>query len=198
MSAYVLVLYYSRNGSTLEMAKQIARGVEQVSGIEARLRTVPAVSPTTEASEPAIPASGAIYCTVEDLKHCAGLVLGSPTRFGNMAAPMKYFLDGTSSHWLNGDLINKPAAVFTSTSTLHGGQESTLLSMMLPLLHQGMVITGIPYSEPGLNSTRTGGSPYGASHFAHGDTPTKLSDDEIDLCQALGKRVATLAIKLQF
>ncbi len=196
MSAYVLVLYYSRNGSTLEMAKQIARGVEQVNGIEARLRTVPAVSTTIEATEPTIPLDGAIYCSAEDLKHCAGLILGSPTRFGNMAAPMKYFLDGTSSHWLNGDLINKPAAVFTSTSTLHGGQESTLLSMMLPLLHQGMVIAGIPYSEPGLNTTLTGGSPYGASHFAHGDKPTKLSQDEIDLCQALGKRVASLAQKL--
>jgi NAD(P)H dehydrogenase (quinone) len=196
MSTYVLVLYYSRNGSTLEMAKHIARGVEQV-GIEARLRTVPAVSTTIEATEPAIPASGAVYCSAEDLKNCAGLILGSPTRFGNMAAPMKYFLDGTSSHWLNGDLINKPAAVFTSTSTLHGGQETTLLSMMLPLLHQGMVIAGIPYSEPGLNTTHTGGTPYGASHFAHGDNPTRLSAEEIDLCQALGKRVATLASKLK-
>lgn len=196
MSTYVLVLYYSRNGSTLEMAKHIARGVEQM-GVEARLRTVPAVSTTIEAVEPAIPASGAVYCTAEDLKNCAGLILGSPTRFGNMAAPMKYFLDGTSSHWLNGDLINKPAAVFTSTSTLHGGQETTLLSMMLPLLHQGMVIAGIPYSEPGLNTTHTGGTPYGASHFAHGDNPTRLSAEEIDLCQALGKRVATLASKLK-
>jgi NAD(P)H dehydrogenase (quinone) len=196
MTAYVLVLYYSRNGSTLEMAKQIARGVEQVSGIEARLRTVPAVSPVTEASAPVIPETGAVYCSEEDLKHCAGLILGSPTRFGNMAAPMKYFLDGTSSQWLNGDLINKPAAVFTSTSTLHGGQESTLLSMMLPLLHQGMIITGIPYSEAGLSSTRTGGTPYGASHLASGDTPTKLSSDEIILCQALGKRVATLSLQL--
>ncbi len=196
MSTYVLVLYYSRNGSTLEMAKHIARGVEQV-GIEARLRTVPAVSTTIEAVEPAIPASGAVYCTAEDLKNCAGLILGSPTRFGNMAAPMKYFLDGTSSHWLNGDLINKPAAVFTSTSTLHGGQETTLLSMMLPLLHQGMVIAGIPYSEPGLNTTHTGGTPYGASHFAHGDNPIRLSAEEIDLCQALGKRVAILASKLK-
>lgn len=196
MTAYVLVLYYSRNGSTLEMAKHIARGVEQVSGIEARLRTVPAVSPVTEASAPVIPETGAVYCSEEDLKHCAGLILGSPTRFGNMAAPMKYFLDGTSSQWLNGDLINKPAAVFTSTSTLHGGQESTLLSMMLPLLHQGMIITGIPYSEAGLSSTRTGGTPYGASHLASGDTPTKLSSDEITLCQALGKRVATLSLQL--
>ena len=141
---YVLILYYSRYGATLAMAQQIARGVEQVTGMEARLRTVPAVSTTVEATEPAIPDSGAIYCTEDDLKHCAGLILGSPTRFGNMAAPMKYFLDGTSSLWLNGDLVNKPAAVFTSTASLHGGQESTLLSMMLPLLHQGMVITGIP------------------------------------------------------
>lgn len=196
MSAYVLVLYYSRYGSTLEMAKQIARGVEQVEGVEARLRTVPAVSPVTEASAPAIPESGAIYCSEEDLKHCAGLILGSPTRFGNMAAPMKYFLDGTSSQWLNGDLITKPAAVFTSTASLHGGQESTLLSMMLPLLHQGMVISGIPYSEAELNTTRTGGTPYGASHLASGDTPSKLSSEEIVLCQALGKRIAKLALKL--
>lgn len=196
MTPYILILYYSRNGSTFEMAKQIARGVEQVTGIEARLRTVPAVSPVTEATEPAIPTSGALYCTEDDLKHCAGLILGSPTRFGNMAAPMKYFLDGTSGIWLNGNLINKPAAVFTSTSTLHGGQESTLLSMMLPLLHQGMVIAGIPYSEPAVSSTRTGGTPYGASHLASGDTPNKLSNDEIALCQALGKRVATLALQL--
>lgn len=196
MSAYVLVLYYSRNGSTLEMAKHIARGVEQA-GVEARLRTVPSVSTTIEATEAEVPATGAVYCSADDLKNCSGLILGSPTRFGNMAAPMKYFLDGTSTHWLNGDLINKPAAVFTSTSTLHGGQESTLLTMMLPLLHQGMVIAGIPYSEPGLNTTHTGGTPYGASHFAHGDAPTKLSAEEIDLCQALGKRVAALSIKLK-
>ncbi|EIK44594.1 WrbA trp repressor binding protein [Cellvibrio sp. BR] len=197
MTAYVLVLYYSRQGSTLEMAKHIARGVEQVAGIEARLRTVPAVSPVTEASAPAIPETGAVYCSEDDLKHCSGLILGSPTRFGNMAAPMKYFLDGTSSQWLNGDLINKPAAVFTSTSTLHGGQESTLLTMMLPLLHQGMIIAGIPYSEAGLSTTRTGGTPYGASHLAPGDTPNKLSSDEIALCQALGKRIATLALQLK-
>lgn len=197
MSPYVLVLYYSRHGATLEMAKQIARGIEQVSGMEARLRTVPAVSPATEASAPAIPDSGAVYCTEDDLKHCAGLILGSPTRFGNMAAPMKYFLDGTSTQWLNGDLIDKPAAVFTSTSTLHGGQESTLLTMMLPLLHQGMIIAGIPYSEASLSTTRTGGTPYGASHLASGDAPSKLSSDEIALCQALGKRVATLAYQLK-
>lgn len=196
MTPYVLVLYYSRKGSTFEMAKQIARGIEQTIGIEARLRTVPAISPATEASEPELPANGALYCTAEDLKNCAGLIMGSPTRFGNMAAPLKYFLDGTSSHWMNGDLINKPAAVFTSTSSLHGGQESTLLSMMLPLLHQGMVITGIPYSEATLNNTRTGGTPYGASHFATSDNINRLSDDEITLCQALGKRVATLALQL--
>lgn len=193
---YVLILYYSRYGATFAMAQQIARGVEHVTGVEARLRTVPAVSTTVEATEPAIPDSGAIYCTEDDLKHCVGLILGSPTRFGNMAAPMKYFLDGTSSLWLNGDLVNKPAAVFTSTASLHGGQESTLLSMMLPLLHQGMVITGIPYTEAALNLTRTGGTPYGASHLAAGDTPARLSEDEITLCQALGKRVAHLAVRL--
>ena len=196
MTPYILILYYSRFGATFEMAKQIARGVEQAGAIEARLRTVPAVSPVTEASEPAIPTEGAIYCSESDLKNCAGLILGSPTRFGNMAAPMKYFLDGTSNAWVNGDLINKPAAVFTSTSTLHGGQESTLLSMMLPLIHHGMLITGIPFSESALSTTKTGGSPYGASHLASGDSPYKLSDDEISLCQALGKRLAKIALKL--
>lgn len=193
---YILVLFYSRYGATSAMAQQIARGVEQVTGIEARVRTVPAVSTTIEATQPPVPDSGAIYCTEEDLKHCAGLILGSPTRFGNMAAPMKYFLDNTSSLWLNGDLADKPAAVFTSTASLHGGQESTLLSMMLPLMHHGMIITGIPYSEAALNHTRTGGTPYGASHLATGDTPDRLSDDEITLCQALGKRVARLALQL--
>lgn len=196
MTPYILILYYSRYGATLEMAKQIARGVEQAGKIEARLRTVPAVSPVTEATEPAIPTEGAVYCSETDLKNCAGLILGSPTRFGNMAAPLKYFLDGTSNAWVNGDLINKPAAVFTSTSTLHGGQESTLLSMMLPLLHQGMLIAGIPYSEAALSSTKTGGSPYGASHLASGEQAHKLSDDEIVLCQALGKRVAKIALQL--
>lgn len=193
---YILVLFYSRYGATSAMAQQIARGVEQVTGIESRVRTVPAVSTTIEATQPPVPDNGAIYCTEEDLKHCAGLILGSPTRFGNMAAPMKYFLDNTSSLWLNGDLADKPAAVFTSTASLHGGQESTLLSMMLPLMHHGMIITGIPYSEAALNHTRTGGTPYGASHLATGDTPDRLSDDEIILCQALGKRVAHLALQL--
>jgi NAD(P)H dehydrogenase (quinone) len=197
MTPYILILYYSRTGSTLEMAKQIARGVEQINGVEARLRTVPAVSPVSESTEPAIPDAGASYCSEEDIKQCAGLILGSPTRFGNMAAPLKYFLDGTSGLWLNGDLINKPAAVFTSTSSLHGGQETTLLSMMLPLLHHGMVIAGIPYSEPTISSTRTGGTPYGASHLASGDSPTKLSSDEMTLCQALGKRIANIALQLK-
>ncbi|HWV15199.1 MAG TPA: NAD(P)H:quinone oxidoreductase [Cellvibrio sp.] len=199
MTPYILVLYYSRNGATLQMAKQIARGVEQFGQgrIEARLRTVPAVSPVNEATEPTIPMEGALYCSEEDLKHCAGLILGSPTRFGNMAAPLKYFLDGTSSAWVNGDLINKPAAVFTSTSTLHGGQESTLLSMMLPLLHQGMLIAGIPYSEGALSKTTTGGTPYGASHLAAGSHASELSEDEIGLCQALGKRVAKIALQME-
>lgn len=196
MQQYILVLYYSRYGSTLKMAQQIGRGIERVSGMEARLRTVPSVSPNTEATEPAIPETGAIYCSAEDLRDCAGLILGSPTRFGNMAAPMKYFLDSTSSHWMNGDLIGKPAAVFTSTSTLHGGQESTLLSMMLPLLHQGMLITGIPYSESSLHSTGSGGTPYGASHWARGEKPDQLTEDEIKLCVSLGTRVAQIAEKL--
>lgn len=193
---YVLILYYSRYGSTLKMAQQIARGVEQVTGMEARLRTVPSVSPNTEATEAKVPETGAVYCSAEDLSGCSGLILGSPTRFGNMAAPMKYFLDSTSSHWMNGDLIGKPAAVFTSTSTLHGGQESTLLSMMLPLLHQGMLIAGIPYSEISLHSTKSGGTPYGASHWATGEKPDQLTQDEIKLCVSLGLRVAQVAMKL--
>ncbi|GAB1266494.1 NAD(P)H:quinone oxidoreductase [Aurantivibrio infirmus] len=192
---YVLVLYYSRHGATKELAMQIARGVEQIDGIEAKVRTVPAVSTVTEASEASIPEDGAIYCTEEELKNCAGLVLGSPTRFGNMAAPMKYFIDSTSSIWLSGNLINKPGAVFTSTSSLHGGQESTLLSMMLPLIHQGMLIVGVPYSENGLNTTTSGGSPYGASHWA-GNSNKNLSAEEQTISQTLGKRVAELALKL--
>ncbi len=196
MASYILILYYSRQGSTLAMAKQIARGVEQVAGIEARLRTVPQVSPVTEASQAEIPAKGALYASLDDLKNCAGLILGSPTRFGNMAAPLKYFLDTTSSLWLNGDLIGKPAAAFTSTATLHGGQESTLISMMLPLLHQGMVIAGIPYSEKSLHDTQSGGTPYGASHTARKSAGTQLSKDEAELCQVLGKRIAQLALKL--
>lgn len=193
-SDYVLVLYYSRSGSTYAMAQQIARGVE-AGGLEARLRTVPPVSPDTEASLPAVPEQGAVYCSPEDLANCAGLALGSPTRFGNMAAPLKYFLDGTSDLWLSGALIDKPAAAFTSTSSLHGGQESTLLTMMLPLLHHGMVFAGLPYSESLLHTTHAGGTPYGASHWA-GAQHNPLSDDEAALCRALGKRLAYLAKKL--
>ena len=197
MAPYVLVLYYSRNGATRDMALQIARGVERANcGLEARVRTVPAVSANTEASEPAVPDAGAPYCSVEDLKHCSGLILGSPTRFGNMAAPLKYFIDTTGDLWLSGDLIGKPAAVFTSTGSLHGGQETTLTSMMLPLLHHGMVIAGIPYSEAALASTDSGGTPYGASHLAGMAQPQPLSDAEKTLCQALGQRIADLAARL--
>lgn len=193
---YILVLYYSLHGATRAMANQIARGIEQVTGIEARVRTVPKVSLVTEAIEPSIPNEGDLYCSEEDLKHCAGLALGSPTRFGNMAAPLKYFWDGTASQWINGDLIDKPATVFTSTASLHGGQETTLLSMMLPLLHHGMIIAGIPYSEQGLHRTQTGGTPYGASHLAGTKADKPLSDDEMELCRAQGKRLARLACKL--
>lgn len=191
----ILILYYSRYGATEEMARLIARGVEEVDGMQARLRTVPAVSTVCEATENDIPASGDPYATLDDLRECCGLALGSPTRFGNMAAPLKYFLDTTSSLWLEGTLINKPAAVFTSTSSLHGGQETTLLSMMLPLLHHGMLIAGLPYSETELLTTRTGGTPYGASHLAGTDSKLPLSDEEASLCHALGKRLATIAGK---
>ncbi len=193
---YILVLYYSRHGKTEDMVKQLARGVERVTGMEARLRTVPAVSPDTEASLPAVPDSGAVYCSYDDLKHCAGLLLGSPVRFGNMAAPLKYFLDGSSPLWLTGALIDKPAGVFTSSSSLHGGQESTLLSMALPLLHHGMLFCGIPYSEPGLTNTRGGGTPYGASHWAGVQNENNLTAEEIQLCQAQGERIARLAQQL--
>lgn len=189
---YVLVLYYSRHGATYEMAQQIARGAEQ-SGIEARLRTVPAVSATCEATSGTIPDQGALYCSQEDLANCTGLALGSPTRFGNMAAPMKYFIDSTSALWLSGALINKPATVFSSSSSLHGGQESTLLTMMLPLLHHGMVLAGLPYSETELLSTTSGGTPYGATHLAGRDSNRALDDTEQKLCLAQGKRLGTLA-----
>lgn len=191
---YVLILYYSRQGATRKLAQQIARGVEQVTGIEARLRTVPAVSTNIEATEPAIPDEGDIYCSLDDLKDCAALALGSPTRFGNMAAPLKYFLDGTSPLWMPGALSGKPASVFTSTGSLHGGQESTLLTMMVPLLHHGMLISGIPFTEPALGETQTGGTPYGASH--HAEESTDLSEHEIQLCHAQGKRLAQFALKL--
>lgn len=192
---YVLILYYSRNGSTRKLAKIIARGVEHSGTVAARLRTVPSVSPDIEASQPEIPVSGDLYCSEDDLRHCSALVLGSPTRFGNMAAALKYFIDGTASQWVTGELIGKPAGVFTSTSSLHGGQESTLLSMMLPLLHHGMLICGIPYSEQGLHTTRSGGTPYGPSHFA-ADDKTDLSDEEHALAFQFGLRIAKLAGKL--
>lgn len=193
---YVLVLYYSHHGAVAEMAQQIVRGIERVSGIEAKLRTVPTVSADTHASKDDIPDDGPLYCTEDDLRYCAGLVLGSPVRFGNMAAAMKYFLDGTTNLWLTGELVNKPAAVFTSSSSLHGGQESTLLSMMLPLMHHGMVMAGIPYTEPELMATSTGGTPYGVSHVSGKQSDMPLSAEEINLCQAQGKRVAELALKL--
>ncbi len=193
--SYILILYYSRYGATAEMARQIARGVESA-GLEARLRTVPAVSTLCEATENSIPDAGAPYVDHDDLRHCSGLALGSPTRFGNMAAPVKYFLDGTSDLWLAGALIGKPAGVFTSTSSLHGGQESTLLSMMLPLLHHGMLLMGLPYSETDLIHTRSGGTPYGPSHQAGSGNDLPLTDEERRLCQALGKRLAITALSL--
>lgn len=193
---YVLVLYYSRSSHTAEMAMQVARGISRVHGIEARVRTVPPVSPDTEASIPEVPAEGAIYCTTEELRHCSGLVLGSATRFGNMAAPLKYFLDSTGDMWLNGALVDKPAGLFTSTGSLHGGQEATLLSMAIPLLHHGMLITGVPYTEPALSRTEAGGTPYGASHWAGTYDPHPLTEDEKTICQTLGERVARLALKV--
>jgi NAD(P)H dehydrogenase (quinone) len=196
MSSYILVLYYSRHGATANMALEIARGIEKVTGMEARLRTVPAVSADTEQTASDIPEQGALYCSVEDLQNCSGLILGSPTRFGNMAAPLKYFIDNTSALWLNGSLINKPAAAFTSSASLHGGQESTLLTMMLPLLHHGMVLAGLPYSEDALMKTTSGGTPYGASHVASESQTQPLTREEKQLCQALGNRVASLAQKL--
>lgn len=198
---FVLILYYSRYGATAKMAQAIARGVEQAQlqnfSIEARLRTVPAVSPNNEASEPAIPTEGAVYCTEEDLRDCSGIILGSPTRFGNMAGALKHFLDGTGALWSSGDLIDKPFATFTSTSSMHGGQETTQLSMALPLLHHGMLYCGLPYSEPALSTTTSGGTPYGASHVTGADGSLPLSDDEEDLCVALGKRVGRLAMQLR-
>lgn len=192
----ILILYYSRNGATRQLAECIAEGVLQVSGIDARLRTVPPVSTTCEATEPEIPPQGAPYAELTDLEECAGLALGSPTRFGNMAAPLKYFLDSTAPLWLRGALVGKPAAVFTSTGSMHGGQESTLISMMLPLLHHGMLMMGIPYSHPELMATTSGGTPYGASHFARADGSAPLSPEERKLAAALGKRLAECALKL--
>jgi NAD(P)H dehydrogenase (quinone) len=193
----ILVLYYSRQGSTAALARQVCRGIEAVPGMQARLRTVAPVTVSTERLDPAVPNEGPPYASHDDLVQCCGLILGSPTRFGNMAAPLKFFLDGTSALWLSGALEGKPAAVFTSTQTLHGGQESTLLSMMLPLLHHGMYLVGLPYSENGLNVTRSGGTPYGASHVAALSGHGELSDSERELARALGLRVAALADRLR-
>ncbi|MDH5259282.1 MAG: NAD(P)H:quinone oxidoreductase [Gammaproteobacteria bacterium] len=192
----VLVLYYSRHSATEKMAQLIARGAEEAGNVEAKLRTVPNISTVCEATESDIPDAGAPYATLDDLKSCSALAMGSPGYFGNMAAPLKYFIDGTSGLWLSGALSGKPAAVFTSTSTIHGGQESVLLSMMTPLLHHGMLITGLPYSEGDLHTSKTGGSPYGASHFAGENGENALSDEEKRLARALGKRLATIAKKL--
>ncbi|RVU84886.1 NAD(P)H:quinone oxidoreductase [Leucothrix sargassi] len=192
----VLVLYYSRHGATLELAKRVARGVESVEGVEAIIRTVPEVSTVCEAVEPTVPATDAPYVTVDELVAADGLVLGSPTRFGMMAAPLKFFLEQTSAQWLSGNLIGKPAGAFTSTSSMHGGQEATLLSMMLPLIHQGMVVAGVPYSTSELMTTESGGTPYGASHVAGTENDNEITDDEHTIAMALGKRIATLAVKL--
>ncbi|MGV8923584.1 MAG: NAD(P)H:quinone oxidoreductase [Thermomonas sp.] len=193
----ILVLYYSRGGSVARLARQIARGIGEVDGMQARLRTVPPVAPVTEVASPPEPDDGAPYVDKQDLRECAGLLLGSPTRFGNMAAPMKHFIDGLGSEWASGTLVGKPAAVFTSTATMHGGQESTLLTMMVPLLHHGCVIAGIPYTEPALTSTRSGGTPYGASHVAGQQDQPEPTDEEALLARALGKRIAQLALRLQ-
>jgi len=191
--ADILVLYYSQSGHVLSMAEQIARGIENVDGCTARLRTVPEISTVCEATEDSIPEQGHLYASHDDLKQCDGLVLGSPTRFGNMAAPLKYFIDKTSDVWLSGSLIGKPAAVFTSTGSLHGGQETTLISMMLPLMHHGMMMLGLPYSESTLMTTTDGGTPYGASHLAGNNNHLPLSDNEAQLCRALGQRIAETA-----
>ncbi|MBD8881362.1 NAD(P)H:quinone oxidoreductase [Rhodanobacter sp. 7MK24] len=192
----VLVLYYSRNGHTAQLARLIARGIEEVPGMRARLRQVPPVAPVTETAQPPVPEEGAPYVTRQDLQECSGLALGSPTRFGNMAAPLKHFLDSTGAEWASGTLAGKPAALFTSTSTMHGGQESTLLTMALPLLHHGMLLVGIPFTEPTLSITQTGGSPYGASHVAGAKGENAISEHERELARALGRRLADTARKL--
>lgn len=189
----ILILYYSRQGNTAAMAKQVARGVEELPGAEAVIRTVPAVSATTEATEPAIPSEGHPYATLDELADCDGLILGSPTRFGNMASSLKYFLEQSGGLWMNGTLAGKPAAVFTSTGSLHGGQETTLMTMMMPLLHHGMLLVGLPYKNAELMDTHSGGTPYGASHWAASDGKRALDDTEAKLCRALGKRVAQVA-----
>ncbi|GAB2511168.1 NAD(P)H:quinone oxidoreductase [Lysobacter humi (ex Lee et al. 2017)] len=192
----VLVVYYSRGGSVARLARHVARGVGEVSGMQARLRTVPPVAPVTQVAAPPVPDEGAPYVEPRDLAECAGLVIGSPTRFGNMAAPLKHWLDGLGGEWASGTLVDKPAGVFTSSSTQHGGQESTLLSMMIPLLHHGCVIAGIPYTEPVLSSTRTGGTPYGASHVAGVRDDRPVDDDEAHLARVLGRRIAQIAGRL--
>jgi NAD(P)H dehydrogenase (quinone) len=192
----ILILYYSRNGSVAQLARHVARGVEEVPGCEARLRSVPPVAPVTETARPPVPEDGAPYATHADLADCAGLILGSPTRFGNMAAPLKHFLDSTGAEWASGTLVGKPAGVFTSTASMHGGQETTLLSMMLPLLHHGALLVGIPYTEAALNTTSGGGTPYGASHVAGADGARPLLDAERELARALGRRVAGIAVRL--
>ena len=192
----ILVLHYSRTGKVAQLARLVARGVAEVPGMQARLRSVPPVAPVTTAAEPPVPDEGAPYVTREDLRDCAGLILGSPTRFGNMAAPLKHFLDTTGAEWASGTLAGKPAAAFTATNTMHGGQETTLLSMMLPLLHHGMLIVGLPYTEAALNRTLGGGSPYGASHVASTSGANPVSDDERILARALGRRVADIAARL--
>lgn len=195
-SPYVLILYYSKTGAVAQLAQYIARGIEHVNGIEARIRTVPAVSTTCESIDPPIPTTGAPYASLDDLRHCSGLALGSPTRFGAMAAPMKYFLDGTTPLWLSGDLIGKPACVFSSSASMHGGQETTLISMMIPLFHHGMMLLGLPYSEPELSTTNSGGTPYGPTHVSGNAPQTLLTSDEISLAKKMGERLAAVALKL--
>jgi len=192
----ILVLYYSRFGTTANLARDVCQGVDSVAGAAARLRTVPAVSTVAEARTSDVPAEGPPFATIDDLRECAGVVMGSPTRFGNMAAPLKYFIDGTGSEWLRGTLSGKPAGVFTSTSTLHGGQETTLITMALPLIHHGMVFVGLPYTEPTLSTTTTGGSPYGASHVTWNRDPDRVADEESLLARMLGRRVAEIALRL--
>ncbi|MEP6484506.1 MAG: NAD(P)H:quinone oxidoreductase [Rudaea sp.] len=194
--AEILVVYYSRNGSVAALARQVARGIEEMPGMQARVRSVPPVAAVTQTAQPPVPDEGAPYATLDDLRECAGIILGSPTRFGNMAAPLKHFLDSTVAEWASGSLVGKPAAFFTSTATMHGGQETTLVSMMLPLLHHGALIVGIPYTEPALNATLGGGTPYGASHVAGVDGDRTISEHERDLARVLGRRVATIAAKL--
>ena len=192
----ILIVYYSRTGHVAQLARAIARGVAEVPGAQARVRSVPPVAPVTETAQPPVPEEGAPYATLDDLRECAGLIFGSPTRFGNMAAPLKHFLDSTVAEWASGSLVGKPAAFFTSTATMHGGQETTLLSMMMPLLHHGALIVGIPYTEAALNQTSSGGTPYGASHVAGIDGDRSITDHERELARALGRRVATIATKL--